>query len=116
MQVVADDPEGVVGHDEWPVLGSASKRDEAATAKAGKFGKDQEKGYRAMILGKYEGRGAVCYCDGSVTPHLTEEVTRQASVGQRVDMTGHDICTDRLRRRQQPSISHVAPRLRGRQW
>ena len=27
---------------------------------------------------------------------------------QRVDMTGHDICTDRLRRRQQPSISRGA--------
>ena len=105
VQVVANDPEGVVGHSDWPVLGSASTRDEAAMAKARKFGTEQEDGYRAMILDQCAGQGTMCYCDGSVTPFLTEEVRRQASAGQRIDVTGHEVCTGRLQSRQQPSMS-----------
>ena len=47
----------------------------------------------------------MCHCDGSVTPFLTEEVRRQASAGQRIDVTGHEVCTGRLQSRQQPSMS-----------
>ena len=115
VQVVANDPEGVVGHSDWPVLGSASTRDEAAMAKARKFGTEQEDGYRAMILDQYAGQGTMCYCDGSYDTVPHRKVRRQASAGQRIDVTGHEVCTGRLQSRQQPSC-RVAPRLRGRQW